>query len=138
LVAVAISAVLPKTVFYDKGMAPLWVPLLAAVFAIVAALVNQRRLILVCGWTAAVLFLWSASGVVLDGFRAFYWVTGIPAGDFAQVDGPALCGAWSVCLQRLRWLEGRCATSGLALRLACGVGRGWGTRPSLSDSRIRC
>jgi hypothetical protein len=88
LLAVAASAALPKTVFYDKGMAPLWVPLLAAAFAITAALASNRRVVLTCGWTAAVLFLWSAGGVVLDAFRAFYWATGIPAGDFAQVDWP--------------------------------------------------
>ncbi|WP_132291615.1 hypothetical protein [Kribbella sp. VKM Ac-2568] len=86
--AVAVSAVLPQEVHYDKGMAPLWVPAVAAVLAVCSALLTARRLVLVCGWTGAVLFLWAAGGVVLDAFRAFYWATGIPAGEFAQVDWP--------------------------------------------------
>lgn len=39
---------------------------------------------------AAVLMLclWASAGVVLDGFRFFFWSTGIPAGDFGLIDGP--------------------------------------------------
>jgi hypothetical protein len=92
VVAVVISAALPEKVYYDKGAAPAWVPLLAAALAICAVTLAgrsaSRRTVLIAGWAATVLFLWSAGGVVLDGFRAFYWATGIPAGDFAQVDWP--------------------------------------------------
>ncbi|KAA2253359.1 hypothetical protein F0L68_33135 [Solihabitans fulvus] len=46
---------------------------------------------------AAVLLLWASGGLVLDGFRLFFLTTGIPAGDFAIVDGRGavsrLCGA---------------------------------------------
>ncbi|WP_344210153.1 hypothetical protein [Kribbella sancticallisti] len=61
-------------------MAPWWVAVAAAGIALL-----PRRY---CGWVAAVLFLWGAGGVVLDAFRAFFWVTGIPAGSFAEVDWP--------------------------------------------------
>jgi hypothetical protein len=33
------------------------------------------------------LLLWASGGLVLDAFRFFFWATGIPAGDFAVVDG---------------------------------------------------
>lgn len=39
-------------------------------------------------WTAAVVLLGASGGVLLDGFRAFFAVTGIPAGDFSEVDVP--------------------------------------------------
>jgi hypothetical protein len=42
----------------------------------------------VLGWAAAVFFLGGSGGVVLDAFRAFFLVTGIPAGDFDRVDWP--------------------------------------------------
>lgn len=34
-----------------------------------------------------VLCLWASAGLVLDGFRFFFWSTGIPAGDFGLIDG---------------------------------------------------
>ncbi|HYS34860.1 MAG TPA: hypothetical protein VEO01_04365 [Pseudonocardiaceae bacterium] len=36
---------------------------------------------------AMLLLLWASGGLVLDAFRFFFWATGIPAGDFAIVDG---------------------------------------------------
>ena len=69
--AAAVSGLVPQEVHYDKGMAPLWVPAVAAVLAVCSPLLTARRLVLVCGWTAAVVFLWAAGGVVLDAFRAF-------------------------------------------------------------------
>jgi len=55
-------------------------------------------------WSAAVLLLGGSGGVVLDGFRAFFAVSGIPAGSFAVVDVPgavARAGALIAALSAL-------------------------------------
>lgn len=83
---------LPPRVDYTVGYAPWWIALIAAGLATGALLAHHgslpRRVVLGTGWAAAVLLLWSSAGVVLDGFRAFFAITGIPAGDFAIVDVP--------------------------------------------------
>ncbi|MFI9296729.1 hypothetical protein [Streptomyces gardneri] len=74
------------------GIVPDWMPCAAGFLGLGAALAISRgvgrRPVVVAGWIASVLLLWAAVGVVFDGFRAFFWATGIPAGDFAQVDWP--------------------------------------------------
>jgi hypothetical protein len=76
----------------SKGIVPSWETWVAAAVGIVAALAllatSGRRLVSSFGWLAVVLLLWAAVGIVFDAFRAFFWVTGIPAGDFALVDWP--------------------------------------------------
>ncbi|WP_329619450.1 hypothetical protein OG357_02155 [Streptomyces sp. NBC_01255] len=75
------------------GIVPGWAPCAAGLLGLGATLaisrgVGRRRPVVAVGWLASVLLLWAAVGVVFDGFRAFFWATGIPAGDFAQVDWP--------------------------------------------------
>lgn len=69
---------------------PAWVSLAAAVAGLLTVLVRHRRPTgrapLGAGAVAAVLLLWASAGVVLDLFRAFFWFTGIPAGEFGLVD----------------------------------------------------
>ncbi|MDF5756458.1 hypothetical protein [Spongiactinospora sp. TRM90649] len=94
--SVPLAAVLPGGLDYDRGFAPAWATVVASLLAVLCILAVSGarppgpRLAwgLVAGWTAVALLLWSAGGVVLDAFRAFFWVTGIPAGTFAQVDWP--------------------------------------------------
>ncbi|GAA4590619.1 hypothetical protein GCM10023194_47860 [Planotetraspora phitsanulokensis] len=95
LVATAVSTALPDLpadVDYTRGFCPPWMTVTAALLAMVAVAlaVREHRGALVAGWVAAVLLLWSAGGVVLDVFRAFFWITGIPAGTFSQVDWPGM------------------------------------------------
>ncbi|MFI6392789.1 hypothetical protein [Nonomuraea sp. NPDC050540] len=86
LALVAALALVPfPTLPYTTGFAPHWVSLLAAVVGAVFVIRPHPA-----GLLPAVLLLWSAGGVVLDGFRAFFAVTGIPAGDFARVDWPGM------------------------------------------------
>lgn len=86
---------------YSAIFAPPWVAPVAAGLALLAVAAASRRratspgrsdtsrtLALGLGWTAVVLLFWAAGGVALDGFRAFFAVTGIPAGDFSVVDVP--------------------------------------------------
>lgn len=90
--AAATAAVLaPHQPTYDRGFAPAWVTLAGAALALLFAWTERAW----AGRIAAVLLLWAGGGVVLDGFRAFFWATGIPAGDFAQVNwaGAATRGA---------------------------------------------
>ncbi|TQF04616.1 hypothetical protein E6W39_23285 [Kitasatospora acidiphila] len=81
----------------SKGVVPAWAPWagggagVAAALAMAAASAPQstrRRLTTCAGWAAGVLLLWTAVGIVFDVFRAFFWATGIPAGDFSKVDWP--------------------------------------------------
>ncbi|MGW0481452.1 hypothetical protein [Nonomuraea sp. NPDC003214] len=88
LITALVTAGLPAP-SYTAGFAPHLVTAGAALAGAVFALVPRPAPL---GWAAAVLLLWSAGGVVLDGFRAFFAVTGIPAGDFATVDWPGMAG----------------------------------------------
>ncbi|QKG23222.1 hypothetical protein [Actinomadura verrucosospora] len=81
-IAAGVAALVPHQVTYDKGFAPPWATLAGAALAVAFALRGSA-------WTgriAAVLLLWAGGGAVLDAFRAFFWATGIPAGEFAQVN----------------------------------------------------
>lgn len=80
-----------------RGITPPWVPWAAAAATVgvgIAVLVppgtrtDPRRVIVRAGWATCVLLSWSAAGIVFDGFRAFFRITGIPAGEFAIVDWP--------------------------------------------------
>ncbi|MDP9869492.1 MULTISPECIES: hypothetical protein [Streptosporangium] len=82
---VALALVPLPTLPYTTGFAPHWVTVLAAVLGAIFVVRPHPA-----GLLPAVLLLWSAGGVVLDGFRAFFAVTGIPAGDFARVDWPGM------------------------------------------------
>ena len=71
---------------------PPWTTLVAAVLLLASLLAARSapggRAEAVLGWAAAVFFLGGSGGVVLEAFRAFFWATGIPAGDFSRVDWP--------------------------------------------------
>jgi hypothetical protein len=79
---------------YSAIFAPSWVAPVAAGVALLAVVAARgrrpasRHLALGLGWAAVVLLFWAGGGLALDAFRAFFAVTGIPAGDFAVVDVP--------------------------------------------------
>jgi len=78
---------------YSAVFPPPWLALLgvaASAVSVIAHRHGQARPAEVAGWTAAVVLLGASGGVVLDLFRGFYAVTGIPAGEFAVVDVPGL------------------------------------------------
>ncbi|MER6582296.1 hypothetical protein [Nonomuraea sp. NPDC001023] len=70
---------------YTMGFAPHWVTVLAAGLGAVFVVRPHPA-----GLVPVLLLLWSAGGLVLDVFRAFFALTGIPAGEFAQVDWPGM------------------------------------------------
>lgn len=86
---------LPLGVFYSQGFAPAWIALLAALLGLVpaaaaAGVVPVPRGTLTTALSVSVVLLtWSAAGVMLDVFRLFFYVSGIPAGNFSVVDWPA-------------------------------------------------
>ncbi|MCK2240701.1 MULTISPECIES: hypothetical protein [unclassified Crossiella] len=78
---------LPGSQSYQQVFVPGWlVPAAAALGAL--ALFGRFRTL--TGALSCVLLLWAGSGLPLDGFRMFFWATGIPAGDFALVDWPGV------------------------------------------------
>ncbi|MET9676071.1 hypothetical protein ABZY68_23705 [Streptomyces sp. NPDC006482] len=94
LVACTVQPYLPggRDYLSSLGIVPDWAPWAAGALGLGVALAIARgvarRPVVTVGWIASVLLLWAAVGVVFDAFRAFFWLTGIPAGDFAQVDWP--------------------------------------------------
>ncbi|GAA4915956.1 hypothetical protein LX16_4111 [Stackebrandtia albiflava] len=126
---------LPPESDYTIGYAPWWIGLAGAALGALTTLRLTRvtpatrpagaapsRVPVVAAWAAATLLLWSSAGVVLDGFRSFFALTGIPAGDFAVVDWPGYaarflslvaCGAvLSVVVRHSRGTRGGCAECG--------------------------
>ncbi|MFI6799964.1 hypothetical protein [Streptosporangium canum] len=87
-IAALATAALPS-LSYTTGFAPHWVTAAAALAGAGFAVFERPVAV---GWLSSVLLLWSAGGLVLDCFRAFFVVTGIPAGEFARVDGPGMAG----------------------------------------------
>ncbi|MFD6179306.1 MULTISPECIES: hypothetical protein [unclassified Isoptericola] len=77
---------------YSAIFAPRAVVPVAATVALVALGLCARRprAGVPLGWAAVVLLFWGSGGLALEGFRAFFAVTGIPAGDFAEVDVPGM------------------------------------------------
>jgi hypothetical protein len=78
---------------YSAIFAPPWVAPVAAGLALLAVATARghsagSRRTAVLGGAAVVLLFWAAGGLALDAFRAFFAVTGIPAGDFSVVDVP--------------------------------------------------
>lgn len=73
---------------YARIFPPPWVTIIAVGLMLAALLVPRGRAGTTLGWAAAIFFLGGSGGVVLDAFRAFFWATGVPAGDFASVDWP--------------------------------------------------
>jgi hypothetical protein len=74
----------PAAESYTAGFAPAWVTAAASLLAAVAVLSTvfpaPRRLVLTLGWTAAVLLVWSAGGVLFDILRiaAVLGIPGLP------------------------------------------------------------
>lgn len=85
--AIALTrASLPAADGYTKGFAPWWVPAVGALFGVGAALAMRRRpgsvriprlAVLATAWSALVLLIWSAGGIVFDALRALA-VLGVP------------------------------------------------------------
>lgn len=78
---------------YSAIFAPPWVAPVAAGLALLAVATARghgagSRRTAALGGAAVVLLFWAAGGLALDAFRAFFAVTGIPAGDFSVVDVP--------------------------------------------------
>ncbi|MGI5190756.1 hypothetical protein ACQEVI_21635 [Promicromonospora sp. CA-289599] len=92
LIASTTALLLGPTEKYALIFPPPWVTLVAVgllACSYLAARTSPAGLpATVLGWAAAVFFLGGSGGVVLDAFRAFFLVTGIPAGDFDRVDWP--------------------------------------------------
>lgn len=88
VVTAGTALLLGPTEEYALIFPPPWITFVAAGFLAAARLVPRGRARTVLGWAAAIFFLGGSGGVVLDVFRAFFWATGIPAGDFASVDWP--------------------------------------------------
>ncbi|GAB2502677.1 hypothetical protein GCM10027063_47490 [Promicromonospora xylanilytica] len=88
VVASSTALLLGPTEEYALIFPPPWVTFVAVGLLIAASLAPRGRARTVLGWAAAIFFLGGSGGVVLDAFRAFFWATGIPAGDFASVDWP--------------------------------------------------
>ncbi|KRC59310.1 hypothetical protein ASE14_16295 [Agromyces sp. Root81] len=91
----AASLAIGPTDDYARIFPPRWLSFLAVTLVLVSLLVARMtsskrgtRAAGVLGWAAAVFFFGASGGAVLDGFRAFFWATGIPSGDFATVDWP--------------------------------------------------
>jgi hypothetical protein len=90
--------------------APVW---LVPVGAVVGLLAMSGRVRTPLFGIALLLLLWASGGLVLDAFRFFFWATGIPAGDFAVVDGRGavarLCGAVGLVVVAAAYVTGRSA-----------------------------
>ena len=92
VVASTTALLLGPTEDYALIFPPPWIAFVA-VGLLLTSLVAARsapggRAEAILGWAAVVFFLGGSGGVVLDAFRAFFWATDIPAGDFARVDWP--------------------------------------------------
>ncbi|MGW0522507.1 hypothetical protein [Crossiella sp. NPDC003009] len=85
LVAALARPFLPGTQSYQQVSTPVW---LVALAVVCGALALTGRATRTTGTLGCVLLLWASAGLPLDGFRFFFWATGIPAGDFALVDWP--------------------------------------------------
>ncbi|WP_134325212.1 hypothetical protein [Cumulibacter soli] len=74
---------------YSAIFPPTWFGLLGAGLlgtAVLLRAASPGRLAQMTAWLAALVLLGASGGVLLDCFRAFFAVTGIPAGDFSEVD----------------------------------------------------
>ncbi|MFC0672970.1 hypothetical protein [Brachybacterium hainanense] len=73
---------------YALVFPPPWLAGIGSLVLAAAVLLSRRRrpLASAAAWTAAVLLLGGSGGAVLDAFRGFFAVTGIPAGSFALLD----------------------------------------------------
>lgn len=120
---------------YDTSV---YVAVSAAVLGLISALVWPRARL---GASASLLracvvglCLWASAGLVLDGFRFFFWSTGIPAGDFGLIDGR---GALTRAAAGLALV----ATTVTLVRLRGGIPRTGGpdrvARSSGSGARVR-
>jgi hypothetical protein len=92
LLAGLLSVLAPPPTGYSAIFAPPWVTPVAAASALAALglCARRSRAGVPFGWVAVVLLFWGSGGLALEGFRAFFAVTGIPAGEFAEVDVPGM------------------------------------------------
>jgi hypothetical protein len=76
-----------SAIFAPRGVVPV-----AAALALVALgpCARRSRAGVPLGWLAVVLLFWGSGGLALEGFRAFFAVTGVPAGEFSEVDVPGM------------------------------------------------
>lgn len=99
-VASAVAVVLGPGAAYAEIFPPPWLGIVGA--ALTAAALALRSLgargAEAASWSAAVILLGASGGAVLDAFRAFFAVTGIPAGAFSEVDVPGFAARASALL----------------------------------------
>lgn len=89
--AAALALAMGPGADYSAIFLPVWTGLVGAGLLVVALLIGSGapgRWAQVAAWVAAGVLLAASGGVLLDGFRIFFATTGIPAGDFAEVDVP--------------------------------------------------
>ncbi|MEL7976525.1 hypothetical protein AAG589_11735 [Isoptericola sp. F-RaC21] len=92
LLAGLLHLLAPPPSGYSAIFAPPWATPAAAAVALVGLVLGARhpRAGVLLGWAGVVLLFWGSGGLALEGFRAFFAVTGIPAGEFADVDVPGM------------------------------------------------
>lgn len=76
---------------YSTIFPPPWLALIAAAMVVTVLVLDARQKYSVsraCTWISAIIFFGASGGFVLDAFRAFFAVTGLPAGEFAIFDVP--------------------------------------------------
>ena len=76
-----------SAIFAPRGVVPVAATVALAALGLCA---RRPRVGVPLGWVAVVLLFWASGGLALEGFRAFFAVTGIPAGEFAEVDVPGM------------------------------------------------
>ncbi|MBM7831796.1 hypothetical protein JOE59_002501 [Agromyces cerinus] len=126
----AASLAIGPTDDYARIFPPRWLALIAVTLVLASLLIARMtsstrgtRAAGVLGWAAAVFFFGASGGAVLDGFRAFFWATGIPSGDFATVD-------WPGAIARAASLLAALVTVAWAWRLRAGHARDAGAAAS--------
>ena len=139
LVSVTVLAVLASGIrilsgpgaAYAEIFPPVSLAVVAAAMVVVLLLLERREMFVAsraCTWASAIVFFGASGGFVLDVFRAFFAITGLPAGEFAVVDvpgalsrGASLLAALTVILHGQGAIAQTSAPSDLRRRLL-----GWG------------
>ncbi|MDQ0643621.1 hypothetical protein QFZ46_001781 [Microbacterium murale] len=89
-VVTAVALLVGSSAEYSAIFPPAWLGFVGSVLAVVAIVCNHsaERVAEASAWVASLMLLGASGGVVLDALRAFFAVTGIPAGAFSVVDLP--------------------------------------------------
>lgn len=86
----AVALLIGPGAAYSAIFPPVWLGFVGSALAVTAVAFHRsaRRAAEASAWAAALVLLGASGGVVLDAMRAFFAVTGIPAGAFSVVDLP--------------------------------------------------